>query len=64
VKHKFKVGQRVDFMPNKIELVGSAREYEIMRLLPSEDGQLQYRIKTSSETFERVAKESQLSPRR
>jgi hypothetical protein len=34
--------------------------YEVVRLLPSDGIDYQYRIKNSSEAFERVAKESQL----
>jgi hypothetical protein len=33
-----------------------------MRLMPCEGGDLLYRIKSVGETFERVAKESELAP--
>ena len=59
--HKFKVGQLVDFAPSRPATSG--RPYEIVRLLPAEAGELQYRIKSKSEGFERVAKESELSRR-
>jgi hypothetical protein len=61
--HKFTVGQSVDFSPSRLGVPASSREYKILRLLPAENGQLQYRIKCSAENFERVAKESDLSPR-
>jgi hypothetical protein len=35
--------------------------YEVIRQLPSEGDDCQYRIKSSTEAFERVAKESQLA---
>jgi hypothetical protein len=38
-----------------------SRLYKIVRLLPPEDGQLLYRIKGSSEPYERVAREQDLS---
>ena len=38
-----------------------SRLYKVIRLLPSEDGQLLYRIKGTSEPFERVAREQDLS---
>ena len=60
---KFKVGQMVDFSPNRSAVPASGREYKIVRLLPDEGGQRQYRIKTIAEQFERVAKESELSRR-
>jgi hypothetical protein len=41
----------------------SGRQYEIVRLLPPESGELQYRVKCKGDTFERVAKESELSRR-
>ena len=61
--HKFKVGQLVDFAPSRPGMAPSGRPYEIVRLLPGEAGELQYRIKSKSEDFERVAKESELSHR-
>jgi hypothetical protein len=54
--HKYTVGQAVDFTPGRWE-------YKIIRLLPIEGGHLLYRIKSAVETFERVAKESELAPR-
>jgi hypothetical protein len=61
--HRYTVGQAVDFTPGRWGLPASAREYKIIRLLPSEGGHLLYRIKCAVETFERVAKESELTPR-
>ncbi len=59
--HKFKVGQTVNFTPGRTVMAASSREYKIVRLLPPEDGQNLYRIKGVSETFERMARESDLS---
>ena len=61
--HKYKVGQLVDFMPGRAAMQASARQYKIVRLLPLENGEHQYRIKCTTETFERMAAESQLSRR-
>jgi hypothetical protein len=59
--HRFRVGQTVDFNPSPRNGVpASAREYKILKLLPYEGGERTYRIKTIAETFERVAKESEL----
>jgi len=41
----------------------AGRQYEIVRLLPAEAGEFLYRVKSKGETFERVAKESELSRR-
>ena len=62
-RHKFKVGQAVAFAPSKSGMPTSGRPYEIVRLLPIESGELLYRVKSKGETFERVAKESELSQR-
>jgi len=60
---KFKVGQLVDFMPARPGMPTTGRQYEIVRLLPSEAGEFLYRVKSKGETFERVAKESELARR-
>jgi hypothetical protein len=39
---------------------GTNGSYKVLKLLPSDGEDYQYRIKSSEETFERVAKESQL----
>jgi len=59
--HKFKVGQIVGFNPSpRVGVAAPAREYKILRLMPNESGEHLYRIKTITEAFERVAKESEL----
>jgi len=63
VRHKFKVGQVVDYSPNRMGMSAPSRGYEIKRLLPREGVDLLYRIKSSTETFERVAKEQDLARR-
>ena len=42
-------------------MMASSREYKIVRCLPPENGENQYRIKGISETFERMAREADLS---
>jgi hypothetical protein len=60
--HKFKLGQTVFLQPTVLNRLAVPRAYEVTRQLPVEkDGQLEYRIRSSSEPFERVAKESDLS---
>ena len=61
--HKYKVGQLVDFAPNRSGMPASGRQYEILRLLPPEAGQFLYRVKSKAEAFERIARESELSRR-
>jgi hypothetical protein len=61
--HKYKVGQLVNFAPSRSGMPTSGRQYEVIRLLPPESGELQYRVKCKGDTFERVARESELSRR-
>lgn len=58
--HKFRVGQAVLFTSSPITRPGASGSYKVVRLLPSDGEDYQYRIKSSDEAFERVAKESQL----
>ena len=60
--YKFKVGQSVRFSPKKMTLLpAGSQAYTIVRVLPAEGGENQYRIKSVYEPFERIAQESQLS---
>ncbi len=58
--HKFSVGQTVFYTSSPISRPGASGSYRVVRLLPSDGDDYQYRIKHSGEAFERVAKESQL----
>ena len=58
--HKFYVGQTVFYTSSPISRPGASGSYKVVRLLPSDGEDYQYRIKNPGEAFERVAKESQL----
>ncbi len=58
--HKFSVGQTVFYTSSPISRPGASGSYQVVRLLPSDGDDYQYRIKNPGEAFERVAKESQL----
>jgi len=58
--HKFQVGQTVFYTSSPISRPGATGSYKVVRLLPSDGEDYQYRIKNPGEAFERVAKESQL----
>jgi hypothetical protein len=60
LKHKYKVGETVYFTASNISRPAASGTYEILRLLPTDGDDCQYRIKSTTEAFERVAKESQL----
>ena len=59
--HKFKVGQSVLYTSGPYGRNATGGVFKVTQLLPSEGDDCQYRIKSSSEAFERVAKESQLA---
>ncbi len=61
LKHKFPVGSTVYFTASNISRPAASGTYEVIRQLPSDGDDCQYRIKSSTEAFERVAKESQLA---
>jgi hypothetical protein len=58
--HKFSVGQTVYFTGALACRASAGGAYRVMRLLPHDGGDYQYRIKSMGEAYERVAKESQL----
>jgi hypothetical protein len=58
--HKYHVGDTVYFTTASFGRAAANGSYTVVKLLPSEGDDYQYRIKSSGEAFERVAKESQL----
>jgi hypothetical protein len=60
-EHKFQIGQIVYFTSRPIGHMAADSVYEVVKLLPSDGSDYQYRIKNANEAFERVARESQLA---
>lgn len=58
--HKYGVGETVFYTSPSFGRAAATGSYTVVKLLPSESDDYQYRIKSSGEAFERVAKESQL----
>lgn len=60
--HKFKVGQSLFLTQMRSNSTSTSAQYKVVRLMPpQQDGQNQYRIRGTSEAFERIAKEADLS---
>lgn len=59
--HRFKVGQALHYSPSIFELAARQGIYRVVRLLPADGGDNQYRLKSESDGHERVGQESQLS---
>lgn len=58
--HKFALGQTVRYIASPLNRVTVGGTFKIVKLLPPDGDEYQYRIKNQGEAFERVAKESQL----
>jgi hypothetical protein len=57
----FKAGQRVRLNRSFRDGNAARGSYQVTRQLPqSDDGEFRYRLKSASESYERVAKESEL----
>lgn len=58
--HKYGVGEMVYYTSPSFGRAAASGNYTVVKLLPSDGDDYQYRIKSNGEAFERVAKESQL----
>ena len=59
-EHKFKLGQSVDFIA-KDSLPKPLGQFEIVRVMPTEHGLRQYRIKSLTDGHERMVVEAELA---
>ncbi len=59
--HKFDVGERVSFLPGSGSLQHLGGSYTVVRRLPSENRDWQYRVKSDRDAHERIVTESQLT---
>jgi hypothetical protein len=59
-KPKFSAGQNVTMMPSRVHRAPTD-QFKIVRMLPTERGNLQYRIKSQRDGHERVVTESDLA---
>ena len=60
-RHKFKVGQTVNYTSGPFGRGVASNIYKVTQLLPPEGDDYQYRIKNADEPHERVVKECQLN---
>jgi hypothetical protein len=58
--HKFRIGEKVQFLAGPGVRFATAEIYEIVQQLPESGGEYQYKIRSADEPHLRVAKESQL----
>ncbi len=57
--HKFAIGQTVVFSPSIYEPAARKGNYRVVGLLPSDGGNIQYRVKSELDGHERVVREGQ-----
>jgi hypothetical protein len=59
--HKYSVGQKVSFNPGGGGQAHLGGSYTVLRQLPSENREWQYRVKSDRDSHERIVAESQLT---
>jgi hypothetical protein len=60
MSHRYKAGQKVRLNRGFASRDAVSGDYEVRCRLPSRDGELQYRIKSLREPYERVVKEGEI----
>ena len=58
--HSFTIGQRIEFLPGKFDGNAPSGAYTIVRLLPNDQIDREYRVKSAHDGHERVVRESQI----
>jgi hypothetical protein len=61
IHHKFAVGQEVHFLPGSMDFHVPRGIYTIVRQLPAEARDCQYRVRFKGDGHERILRESQLA---
>ena len=61
--HSFAVGQSIEFMPTKFDGSAPSGIYTVLRLLPNDSSDREYRVRNVRDGHERVVRESQIRRR-
>jgi hypothetical protein len=61
MSHRYHLGEEVCFSPPKRSMPRTSGTYKIVRRMPLEEGEYTYRIKSTADAYERVAREGELS---
>jgi hypothetical protein len=62
-RHSFAVGQSIEFVPGRFDGSAPAGTYVVVRQLPNESNDREYRGKNSRDGHERIVRESQMRSR-
>ena len=58
--HRYKIGDNVRMLSTLVSRAVSPHAFKVVRCLPERGGELQYRVKSAHEAFERVVSEGSL----
>lgn len=58
--HSFAVGQRIEFVPGRFDGSAPGGTYTVVRQLPNDSTDREYRVKNTRDGHERVVRESQI----
>lgn len=58
--HSFAVGQSIEFVPGKFDGSAPGGMYTVLRLLPNDSTDREYRVRNVRDGHERVVRESQI----
>jgi len=58
--HSFAVGQSIEFVPGKFDGSAPGGTYTVVRQLPNDSTDREYRVKNTRDGHERVVRESQI----
>ena len=58
--HSFAVGQMLEFDPGKFDGTAARGSYVVVRLLPNDGSDREYRVRSARDGHARVVRESQL----
>lgn len=59
-RHSFAVGQSIEFVPGRFDGAAPGGIYTVVRQLPNDAGDREYRVKHARDGHERVIRESQM----
>jgi hypothetical protein len=62
-RHTFTVGQSIEFVPGRFDGSAPAGTYTIVRQLPNDSNDREYRVKNARDGHERIVRESQMRGR-
>ncbi|WP_338661968.1 hypothetical protein VQH23_17265 [Pararoseomonas sp. SCSIO 73927] len=59
-QHRFRIGEDVELIPRRFSPREASGRYTILRLLPNDSTDREYRVKSGQDGHERVVRESEM----